>query len=371
MHNSAPTRDLRAVLAKPRLPALDGIRAVAVGLVIAVHAGAPVPGDLGVSLFFVLSGFLITWLLLLEHQETGAVSLRAFYFRRFLRIVPAYAVFLALSWTADTLLGSPWPPHLATAALTYTVNYWNIWIGHHHGTIGHAWSLSVEEQFYLCWPPLFIWAAARKRLRETLGIAIVGVVLWRSLAVGLFSRPDVYVYNAFETRADQLAVGCGLAVMAHLGSLDRFSRWVTRWWWLPVGTAVLIYWSRTASTEWHSTAGYTVEAALIAVLLVQLLVLAAHPCWQWLDSGPLRYLGALSYPLYLYHQWGLDLGRHAAPVRALRIPFGLLGCVALAAGSYYLVERPASALRRGRSSRRRATGTAELPPSAESGAELS
>src|SRR5689334_4910197 len=103
--------DLHEIVARRRMPVLDGLRAVAVFLVVCGHAGYPVagiPGDLGVSLFFVLSGFLITRLLVREENDTGTVSLRNFYLRRTLRIFPAYYAFLAFSITADRFLSSHW-----------------------------------------------------------------------------------------------------------------------------------------------------------------------------------------------------------------------------------------------------------------------
>src|SRR5437867_7415366 len=120
-----------AALGGSRLPALDGLRAVAVFVVMAYHFGiAAVPGDLGVSAFFVLSGFLITWLLLKEHRATGGMSLRQFYTRRVLRIFPAYYAFIALTYAGDHVRGQAWPPGLAPSALVYLVNYFNALNGH-------------------------------------------------------------------------------------------------------------------------------------------------------------------------------------------------------------------------------------------------
>ena len=111
-----------------------------------------VPGDLGVSAFFVLSGFLITWLLLKEYRDTGTISLRRFYTRRMLRIFPAYYVFVAASFAIDTVRGDHWRPGLGLSALLYVVNYYNAFQGHPATSIAHAWSLGIEEQFYLLWP---------------------------------------------------------------------------------------------------------------------------------------------------------------------------------------------------------------------------
>ena len=151
---NSPAAGLRATLAGRHLPGLDGLRALSVFTVIAYHAGAPVPGDLGVSAFFVLSGFLITWLLMKELEETGRISLRDFYARRTLRIFPAYYVFIIGSLVLDTARGFPWPGEMTLSAFTYTVNYYNAIRGHPSTGIAHAWSLAVEEQFYLLWPAM-------------------------------------------------------------------------------------------------------------------------------------------------------------------------------------------------------------------------
>src|SRR2546426_2623171 len=137
---------LTKVLAQQHLPALDGLRAVSVFTVMVYHFGfIRVPGDLGVSAFFVLSGFLITWLLLKEDRATGDVSLTRFYVRRVLRIFPAYYAFLAVSFVIDYMRHDPWSPALSTSAIFYVVNYFNALYGHPSTSIAHAWSLAIEE----------------------------------------------------------------------------------------------------------------------------------------------------------------------------------------------------------------------------------
>ncbi|HEX9393047.1 MAG TPA: acyltransferase, partial [Gemmatimonadales bacterium] len=205
---------LLRTLAGSRLPALDGLRAVAVFTVMIYHFGInAVPGDLGVSAFFVLSGFLITWLLLKEHGATGDVSLRQFYTRRVLRIFPAYYAFIVLTYAADHLRGQAWPPGLAPSALFYLVNYFNALHGHPTTSIAHAWSLGIEEQFYLLWPLLLLvlLRGGVARVARALVILIVVVVAWRCVLLLGLHVDRAYLYNAFDTRFDNLAVGCLLA----------------------------------------------------------------------------------------------------------------------------------------------------------------
>src|SRR5438093_1124683 len=161
------------------LPALDGLRAVAVFTVIVYHFGInAVPGDLGVSAFFVLSGFLITWLLLREHAANGTVSLRRFYTRRVLRIFPAYYAFLAVSFAIDSVRGQPWGSSLGLSSLFYLVNYYNALNGHPVTSIAHAWSLGIEEQFYLLWPMLLLLllrGGAARAARVLTGVVVAGI----------------------------------------------------------------------------------------------------------------------------------------------------------------------------------------------------
>lgn len=330
------------ILAGSRLPALDGLRAVAVGLVIGYHAGVPVPGDLGVSIFFVLSGFLITWLLIREHDRTGTVSLTDFYRRRTLRIFPAYFALVLFSLTIDRMLGDPWTWPRAISVFTHTANYYNAWIGSNSWTLGHAWSLAVEEQFYLLWPLLFLATIRLKRV-HALGViaALIALVLiWRCVAYGHLGLGGAYVYNAFDTRFDCLAIGCGLAV---IGPSLRGTRVIARPA-HPFLTLAALYISRVhGSLAYHYTVGFTVDAFLIAILIVQLVQLVEARPWRWLECRPVRFLGALSYSLYLWHGWGLSIGHHAPFARAAT---GVVASLVFALGSYYVIERPFLAWKR-------------------------
>lgn len=345
-----PPQDITQVLDQRHLPALDGLRAVAVLVVIAYHGGlGAVPGDLGVSAFFVLSGFLITWLLLREWRANGTVSLRRFYVRRTLRIFPAYYVFLVISFAVDRVLQDPWPSDLTTSAVSYLVNYYNAFHGHPSTSIAHAWSLSVEEQFYVLWPTVFLLLARREgRLLPAVVALVVIVLLWRSLLFLVGDVGTAYVYNAFDTRFDNLAVGCLVAICADRPWLRTVARSVARRAWFPLVTMALLVWSRLGvGTAYHYSLGFTVDALLIAVLIVQLLQLSQHRFWSWLAHPVVRYLGLISYPLYLYHILGIAVGQK---MRFLPIGFqllaGVIASIALASGSYFVIERPFLTLKR-------------------------
>jgi peptidoglycan/LPS O-acetylase OafA/YrhL len=329
------------------LPALDGLRAVAVFVVISYHAGVMqgVPGDLGVTLFFVLSGFLITWLLAREFAATGSISIRSFYARRALRIFPAYYVFILFSLAVDTALGHRWSRALIAVAFTYLVNYYNAFLGHPTTSIAHAWSLAVEEQFYLLWPLACLALLRRSKKTAAYGVVIVIVLtlVWRSTLYLFLHAPVSYVYNAFDTRCDSLAIGCFLAL-----SLD------TRWFrvaqqkiqsspLLPLVTLAAIWLSHHFGTSaYHYTVGMTIDATLLAVFMVQMLGLSVRPLWSWLDHPIARWLGRISYPSYLYHQWGLSVGTRLLPHAPQLLIFaaGYAATLCFAFGSYRIVERP-------------------------------
>ncbi len=336
----------RDVIARSHLPALDGLRAVAVFTVVASHSNllVRVPGDLGVSAFFVLSGFLITRLLVRERERTGEVSIRRFYLRRTMRIFPAYYAFLLLSYALDGRAGQQWSNALLANALTYTVNYFNAFNHHPSTSVAHAWSLAVEEQFYLLWPLAFVLLVSRGRRALVTGVSLaaLGAVAWRSwLFLGAHVGAS-YVYNAFDTRLDNLAVGCLLALVVDYDSVGAAAGTLAKRPWFPIATLALLLTSRLALPDaYHYSIGFTVDALLVATLIVQLLQLYRTRLWCWLEWPAVRYLGAISYPIYLYHQWGASVGRRiAGDAHAFELAAGVMATIVLATGSYYVIERP-------------------------------
>ena len=338
------------------IPALDGFRALAVGIVILYHSpiGAGIPGDLGVSAFFTLSGFLITWLLIQEYDRTGTMSLRAFYRRRLFRIAPAYYSYLLLSLVADTALHHPWSVGLFTSAVTGTMDYYNALLHDPINSASHLWSLGVEEKFYFLWPLAFLalWRGGLQRTQQTL-LVMVGLILaWRTLLYCTHLLPVSYLYNAFDTRADNIAIGCLLAMCYTQSWFQSFQRQISGSAWWPLLTVLLLTTSRLwIGTAYHYTIGFTLNAVLFAILITQLIPLSVrHPAWRWLNAPAIRWLGALSYSCYLYHGWGTAIGirltHHSPSAWAFGVDYTAV--IALAALSYYAIEQPA--LRYGRRS---------------------
>jgi peptidoglycan/LPS O-acetylase OafA/YrhL len=335
-------------LERKNIPALDGFRMVAVFLVIFFHFGFDaVPGGDGVMMFFVLSGFLITWLLIKEHERTGAISFRAFYRRRTLRIFPAFYGFWLLIVGAGLVLHGAGPSAHAWSAFFYVSNYYSALTGHPVSAFSHTWSLAIEEQFYLLWPLVFVCCrGSLPLLTRVLVTLIASVALNRLVLVFVFAVDGSYLYSALDTRVDQLLIGCLTAVLLRRRALE--------WLWsrvcchpvAPLVTVSLLVGSVAFGEQvlwrYRDVAGYTVHAVLYAVLIVQLVALSDSPLWSWLNSAPARFLGLISYPLYLYQEVTLYSVREALQQQPVIVQ--LLAAIAVTVGvasmSYYVIERP-------------------------------
>lgn len=317
-----------------RIPQLDGLRGVAILLVVFAHAwngvyparnrligrvavGVVSGGGLfGVRLFFVLSGFLITSILLREHERTGTVGLRAFYGRRARRLLPAlllvagayaaYAVIATSGHERTQALGSVF------RAVTYVEDLKPLISSIPTSDfLGHTWSLAVEEQFYLAWPLALLVTASRwgrRGVATTAIMVIVATVLGRHLLV----YRSVGIGNLMEW--DALMLGCLLAVRPF-----RPARWLGAAAWVVLGASLFV-WPR--SPTWP----LTVSAAACGVALMH-----AFRC-QWLTHPVLRYFGRISYGLYLWHALLLRFD--------ISVPLALALSVAVADVSFRFIESP-------------------------------
>lgn len=322
-----------------RFPALDGLRGVAVLLVLGFHAGLPglQGGFLGVSMFFTLSGFLITRLLLTETDTTGRIGLGSFWVRRARRLLPASLLCL----TAVGMLAPNIGRDLIGAVL-YAAN-WNQLTQHENYTtlfltrplLTHFWSLAVEEQFYLLWPVL-LWAAIRRYGTPrgpilALGLSWIVVVFGYAAAYGTDQR----VYLGSDTRAAEILAGAVLAVVVQARPTLPLRRSTQL---AAAAAAVAVIGAVTftsISSRWVYSGGLVPFAALNAALIAG--SLAAGPVSALLRWRALRRCGAISYGLYLYH-WPLFvlIGTDTPAELAVSVT----ATVAAAALSYVLVERP-------------------------------
>jgi peptidoglycan/LPS O-acetylase OafA/YrhL len=308
-----------------RIPSLDGLRAISISLVLAGHwaelryhsdvAGAF--ANLGVRIFFVISGYLITTLLLKEHDRTCTIRMREFYVRRAYRILPAAMAFMlpvfVIFWHQLRWY------HMAAAVL-YLANfdYGHPWF------LGHLWSLSVEEQFYLLWPGVL------KKWYRRRAVILVGVIAFAPLYrvachfLQLHGRAD----ETFPAVADILAIGCLLAVLQ-----SRLPKIKTVWAGMMLApvAAVPIY---AGFLRFHITALLLfVLWPLMHLSIAGLLLHLVQNPYRILNAKPVMWLGKVSYSLYLWQQLFV-YGEHARPW------YFVAFALALASASYYLVEQP-------------------------------
>ena len=333
-------------LATRHLPALDGLRAVAAYLVVLYHfAWRWVPGGLGVLGFFVLSGFLITWLLLQEVDRRGTVSLRRFYARRALRILPAYYVYAAGLLGLLLLTGRRIVWGQTIASLFYVNDYYQAIAGDPNTGWSHTWSLGVEEQFYLLAPAAFLLLRKRRSLAGALaaGVACVWVHRWTLVVAGVSQG---YIYEAFDARADHLMIGCLLAVALHDGIGARLWRVACGHPALPAATLAALALSSALGvllgSRYRDPIGFVVDPLLVALLMVQLLALAEVAPWSWLNHPAVRFLGRISYSIYLYQQVVPSLAGALFRGRPFAVVLGaeIMGVTLVASLSYFVVERP-------------------------------
>jgi peptidoglycan/LPS O-acetylase OafA/YrhL len=294
-----------------RVPAFDGVRGVAVLLVIWFHAGLirvltpaqrPLGGFLGVDVFFVLSGFLITALLLGEQARRGRIRFGAFYRRRAMRLFPVLVAFVIahqiFAWTLH--LNSGREHATALGVLFYYTNWKAAWFPPLTIAYGHLWSLAVEEQFYLVWPLVIAVVGIRARLRTVLLVygSLIGFVVIRRAVLWHDGVSWSRLGLGTDTRADALLIG---ALLAHLWIRGRFPKRGIRFAaWLSLGVIVLCFARCRYDSGFLFMGGFTVFATAVAITFLAVL----ETDWaviRFLDLRPLRAVGRVSYGLYVWH----------------------------------------------------------------------
>jgi peptidoglycan/LPS O-acetylase OafA/YrhL len=326
---------------------LDGLRGLSIILVYLFHIRTmPFGGGfLGVDLFFVLSGFLITSLLLEEWRETGRISLGAFYARRALRLLPAL-VFLLLVLLGASAAREPAAEfskmgRASAIVFLYSSNWFLVAKQFPRDELSHAWSLSIEEQFYLAWPVLLLLLLRTVKSRRAMAGILAGALLvvagLRSL---LWSQSQSFerVYFGTDTHADGLLAGALAGMAAHWGKSGERVR--------PLGPVVLLLlgvllFSGWVGDPWLFQGGYLPLNLGFACLVFSLATAPWAPLLRVFESRPLVWLGKLSYGIYLWHlpaYWlaGLAPSPSWEPgwIRPLAITLGG------SAFSFYALERP-------------------------------
>ena len=339
-------------------PFLDGVRMVAVYLVVAFHArlGLWSGGFVGVDVFFVLSGFLVTRILVRDLASAGRVQWRTFYARRVRRILPAALIALVVTAIAYSIVASPVEMADALggfrAAFFYVANWFFIRQSTNYfaanvntNPVLHFWSLAVEEQFYLAWPLLLGSAyflarrAGRYRWWVLRGVVVAAGVASAVAALHIGATNLDRAYYGTDTRAYQLLAGAALALSPQLLALGaRFRR--AAGWASGIALAALVVFATSAFTMSAITRGIVVTA-LTGALLVALENARGGPARRVLSWGPCAYLGRISYGTYLWHWPVVVLVTHDYKPDPVQLFVTSAVCAtALAALSYHLVEHP-------------------------------
>ena len=331
----------RPLISGSRIPRLDFLRAISAAIVVIYHSGYDlIPAGFGVLTFFVISGFLITHLLLHECESTGTISFRNFYIRRSLRIFPAFYAYwimgiVFLIVRHDRIIWGQ-----AVCALFYVNNYYQGLHGYPSTLFSHTWSLGVEEQFYLLWPAfVFLFRNRLRRLALALAFVIPAIWIYRA-GLHIYGAPDAYIYTAFETRVDAILVGCLVAILLHLDAsrfmVARRPRYIP---FTVAALAVSITCATLLQAPYRDIVGFAVDPLLVVLLILQL---ASIKRQTWMDSPLVVYLGSISYSTYLYQQLAIPIVRKI--VQHQSKPIISLVCVIaswiLASLSYRFIETP-------------------------------
>jgi peptidoglycan/LPS O-acetylase OafA/YrhL len=338
------------------IPGLDGLRAIAVLIVMVAHLGFQniVPGGFGVTIFFFISGFLITRLLLAESEKSG-IGLKNFYARRFVRLYPAL-LFMLFGTVALYGLGGVGRPSALefSAGILYFMNFYHIFAvipsdGLFIMPWTHLWSLAVEEHFYLMFPAFMLFCQGRwKRAAWGLTALLFIIPLWRTYVMFGTDLPySEYNYMMTDARFDSLAWGCLLSVLLHIkGNLKAFKPLLGVAPTIIAGAAILSSFVIRDET-FRFTARYSVQGAALFVLVLNFYYLKALSFavtimeWRWL-----AWVGQISYALYLWHVPIFMFLHEAKDPTPISILITIILTFAISAVSFYFVEKPFVTLRK-------------------------
>jgi peptidoglycan/LPS O-acetylase OafA/YrhL len=358
-----PAGDARSRSHRPEaIPSLDGIRALSVLIVVLGHSGleALVPGGLGVTIFFFLSGYLITTLMLNEHERTGGINILNFYARRVFRLMPPLLVSLAIAYglTYSALLYGGITAKGLAAQLLYFANYY--WLFFDPGNTipdgtGILWSLAVEEHFYIVYPLLMTlllgWALRPRTIGALLGIVCLVVLAWR---FHLVQSPDFVsdrTYYASDTRIDSIMYGCMLALIAPVRRSNRPGPMpLAQWAALAAAAGAMLLSLLDRDPTFRETTRYSIQGLALMPIFYIAVRYSDNRLFRYLNSPWAIRLGTYSYAIYLIHYVVIRLIDKNIPAIGMKpfilFPTALLISVAYAAAVERFVERYFRRLRR-------------------------
>ena len=339
------------------LPTLDGWRGIAVIGVILYHAREEFSHGnslavrlaahcyVGVDIFFAISGFLICGLLLREYEKTGDINIRRFYIRRFFRILPPYYVSLAAICAAGAFLALPLNFSRVPSCLFFYRNYLPLGMDEHGGFYtAHYWTLALEEHFYLIWP-LVLLAVRPKRAGKVAFLLAMTVFAWRTIEGHFHLLADVLpqanLMARSDTRIDALLWGCLAAI--YFPKIQRLAERIpfSQLWFVPAVLVVIVQ-------KLHPPGLTLFDAVLLPLLIVSTVIQPRSVLGHVLEWQPLRWLGTISFSLYLWQQLFLpELGTELARGRfqyLQRPPWNLIAILVCACLSRYLIEIPMTRL---------------------------
>lgn len=332
-------------------PALDGLRGVAIALILVRHS-APTPfggaGFVGVDLFFVLSGFLITTLLIEEHANTGRVGLGRFYARRALRLLPALYFMLAVYLLITAFVLPRAESRGALAWVGWAASYltpFAQWNGAREAPgIGIVWSLAVEEYFYFVWPLIFLALFAfRLPTWVRFGVPIVLAVASAVVRWVMWDEYGARVYPMPWTWTDALLAGCLAAMAWKAGYVRRVPGWLVWISWAFLGAMSFLPGAKDTSITYQFV--MILLALASAVVTLSVVTMPRIAPVQLLHWRVLRWLGKRSYAIYLWNGIFLLTDLFYDLPRIIEIPVGIALSLAIAEFSHRFIERPAQRLK--------------------------
>ncbi|MXV14471.1 acyltransferase family protein [Hufsiella ginkgonis] len=337
------------------IPALDGLRALSIMLVFLAHLGFDkiVPGGLGVTVFFFISGYLITNLLLAEYAQRSHVDLKLFYARRLLRLYPPLLFMLCFLVVYILVTGLPFTWQELYAALFYYVNYYNFYSTESKQVLLFLWSLAVEEHFYLVFPFIFLLLArSPRKLTIAIGLLLAVPLVLRYIGNAMYDDPEramLYCYNPTHTRFDSILYGCLASVLLYHDRSKKILPVISSPWLFITALLVMMATLVIRNETFRNTIRFSLQGGALFVLIP---AIVQSERYQWLNNmlsaKPLVYIGKLSYSIYLFHS--LVFTALASFLLSGQLVKFYVGAVVISALlsmlCYYTVEKPLGRLRK-------------------------